>query len=94
MRKPPRTIGAVKCCSYTALLFFHPDFTVGIGISPIRGDIISFADYTAGEEFHLAPKNICLFIYYTIQCFLSTLIELFSPRAVHLDSEKLFAVCT
>jgi hypothetical protein len=40
--------------------FFHPDYTVGFGISPNQspgqkpGGV---ADYTAGREFHPALKN-------------------------------------
>lgn len=45
--------------------FSHPDSTVGSGISPDR-DLAIFAGYTAGKEFHLAPKRLenslsCLF---------------------------------
>ena len=43
----------------------RPDYTVGIGISPIRGtQKRSFADYTAGGELHPAPKNIHLSLLY------------------------------
>ena len=35
-------------------IFFHPDFTVGIGIAPIQR--IALADFTAGREFHPALK--------------------------------------
>ncbi len=45
---------------YTALavrfIFFHPDFTVGFGISPNQP--IRLAGYTAGRESHPAPKII------------------------------------
>ncbi len=41
------------------LCFSHPDYTVGAGISPARRHL-AFADYTAGEEFHLALKQIML----------------------------------
>jgi hypothetical protein len=33
--------------------FSHPDFTVGLGISPSQ---LSLADYTAGRELHPALK--------------------------------------
>ena len=36
-------------------IFFHPDYTVGCGISPHRA-LLRFADFTAGQGFHLAPK--------------------------------------
>ena len=37
------------------LLFFHPDCTVGIGISPIQ---LALADFTAGRELHPALKTL------------------------------------
>ena len=47
------------------LAFSHPDYTVGIGIAPIRGKPqpvflrrLRKKFITAGEDFHLAPKNI------------------------------------
>ena len=67
---------------YAAFLFFRPDYTVGIGISPIRGrgpSALPFADFTAGEEFRLAPKNI----------FYLSMIILRFPRFVN-KSEKVF----
>ncbi len=36
-------------------IFSHPDFTVGLGISPNRLPM-EFADFTAGMEFHQSPK--------------------------------------
>lgn len=53
-------------------VFFHPDFTVGTGITPVRQrrftvvSVPPFADFTAGQEFHLAPKIICC--YYFMLC--------------------------
>ena len=50
-------------------VFFHPDFTVGTGITPVRQrrftvvSVPPFADFTAGQEFHLAPKTICCYYY-------------------------------
>ena len=46
-----------------AHIFFHPDFcitavTVGFGITPNQ---LARADYTAGEEFHLALKQISIY---------------------------------
>jgi hypothetical protein len=39
--------------------FFHPDFTVGTGISPVQSFCYErVADYTADREFHPAPKKI------------------------------------
>ena len=45
-------------------LFYHPDYTVGTGISPVREHEL-FADFTAGGELHPAPKKIQLWIYYS-----------------------------
>ena len=36
------------------IIFFHPDYTVGIGIAPIQ---LSLADFTAGGELHPALKS-------------------------------------
>ena len=44
-----------------APIFYHPDFTVGQGISPYREHLL-FADYTAGMEFHQSPKILYFFI--------------------------------
>ena len=38
-------------------IFFHPDYTVGYGISPYRA-LLRFADFTAGQGLHLAPKML------------------------------------
>jgi len=38
-------------------IFFHPDYTVGYGISPHQA-LLRFADFTAGQGFHLAPKML------------------------------------
>ena len=34
-------------------IFFHPDYTVGTGITPVQ---LTLADYTAGRESHPALK--------------------------------------
>ena len=41
----------------TRSLFFHPDYTVGPGVSPSQPPK-RVADFTASREFHPAPKNI------------------------------------
>ena len=41
------------------LIFFHPDYTVGFGISPNQS--LRLAGFTAGEELHLAPKIFLLY---------------------------------
>ena len=46
-------------------IFFHPDYTVGTGITPVQ---LARADFTAGRELHPALKTfsfICLQRYYT-----------------------------
>ena len=35
-------------------IFFHPDYTVGIGVAPIQRNAL--ADFTAGRELHPALK--------------------------------------
>ena len=53
---------------------FHPDYTVGIGIAPIQERRLPFfADFTAGEELHLAPK---LFYFFRLVHSLSYYIQL------------------
>ena len=42
-------------------IFFHPDFTVGYGIAPYQ---LLLADYTAGQELHLAPKTVIFSVNY------------------------------
>ncbi len=46
--------------------FSHPDYTVGSGITPDQPPEKNafsprVADYTAGREFHPAPKNLLLY---------------------------------
>lgn len=43
------------------IIFYHPDSTVGTGISPVQPCITQVADFTAGREFHPAPKTNILF---------------------------------
>jgi hypothetical protein len=49
------------------VFFFHPDFTVGSGVSPNqpREALLAFsrvADFTASRESHPTLKNFLLFI--------------------------------
>ena len=50
----------------THLLFSHPDYTVGYGISPYpdlnQCQVLrkTLADFTADREFHPAPKNFSI----------------------------------
>ena len=64
MNAPRRNLRGAKNTIYKPplKLFYHPDCTVGIGISPIRGRaFLNFArpswTLTTGGEFHPAPKN-------------------------------------
>ncbi len=40
-------------------IFFHPDFTVGTGVAPVRLPDRQFADCTASGDFHPALKISC-----------------------------------
>ena len=40
------------------MLFFHPDYTVGFGISPNQRIMRSRASFTAGGDLHPALKNL------------------------------------
>lgn len=55
-KRPAKMRGAKK---YAFPFFYHPDYTVGTGISPVREHTL-FADFTAGGESHPAPKKIQL----------------------------------
>ena len=44
-------------------LLFHPDYTVGVGISPTRLQM-QVADFTASGESHPALKNYSLRIHF------------------------------
>ena len=60
--KTKTKIPAAKCRFFA---FFHPDYTVGTGVSPVQ---LARADFTAGRELHPALKTfsfICLQRYYT-----------------------------
>ena len=46
------------------VFFYHPDYTVGTGIAPVR-ELALFADFTAGGELHSAPKKIQLYLSYS-----------------------------
>ena len=46
---------AYKISLHALLIFSHPDYTVGIGITPIQLQT-QVADYTAGGESRPAPK--------------------------------------
>ena len=39
--------------------FFHPDFTVGFGISPNHA--LRLVGYTTGRDFHPVLKNFCIY---------------------------------
>mgnify|MGYP001700337119 CR=1 FL=1 len=44
-------------------IFFHPDCTVGTGITPVQ---LSLADFTAGREFHPALKIFIIYFDFII----------------------------
>ena len=47
-------------------IFFHPDYTVGTGVTPVQ---LSHADFTADREFHPALKTFLFrFSYYIPKC--------------------------
>jgi len=45
-------------CGAQVFIFFHPDYTVGIGVSPIQSGLLGHgvAGFTAGRELHPALK--------------------------------------
>ncbi len=47
--------------SFDSRFFCHPDYTVGFGITPNQRTS-AVAGYTAGEELHLAPKKMMIFV--------------------------------
>ena len=57
-------------CIYHIRIFFHPDFTVGLGISPNHA--LRLVGCTTGRESHPALKNSYLFykpMICTLKCF-------------------------
>ncbi len=54
LKQPHRMDFPAGLLSY---IFFHPDYTVGCGVLPHRV-LLRFADYTAGQEIHLATKML------------------------------------
>ena len=58
-------------------LFSHPDFTVGFGFTPNQDLFVnkSFADYTAGREFHPALKNFILLLMVLFVLFYTHIIQ-------------------
>jgi len=49
----------------TKNFFFHPDFTVATGVSPVQL-YIEVAEFTASREFHSALKIYFMHIYYML----------------------------
>ncbi len=43
---------------------FYPDYTVGVGIAPTQ---LALTDFTVDREFHPAPKNDLVVIYYRLK---------------------------
>ena len=46
--------GCMQIQNRPAAIFFHPDYTVGTGITPVQ---LARADFTAGRESHPALKT-------------------------------------
>ena len=62
-KTPGTTMLRVQKTDETAcFVFFHPDYTVGFGIAPNPAPK-ALADYTAGREFHPAPKTLLTCVY-------------------------------
>ena len=64
--------------------------TVGTGIAPVRG-LAPFADFTAGGDFHSAPKNIRFVLLYRAARKLSTVC---APPAQSAIGTGLFRPCS
>ena len=43
---------------------FYPDYTVGVGIAPTQ---LALTDFTVDREFHPAPKNDLVVVYYRLK---------------------------
>ena len=70
--------GCMQIQNRPAAIFFHPDYTVGTGITPVQ---LALADFTAGRELHPALKNI-LFpsVLYRIMLYYSTIFYTFFTK--------------
>ncbi len=60
--------GGASVPSVAIRIFFHPDFTVGSGVTP---DLPKLADFTAGREIHPALKFV-IFLTFSCYCILLT----------------------
>jgi hypothetical protein len=65
MLSGPTYTGNATVTSYKA--FYHPDYTVGSGVSPDPA-LDALAGYTADRELatwspHPAPKALCMYLY-------------------------------
>ena len=60
VNKNPKHINMLRVY-FTENVFSHPDFTVGYEIAPYQ---LLLADYTAGQELHLAPKTVIFSVNY------------------------------
>jgi hypothetical protein len=65
LKAPQKNYGAYDI--HISIVFYHPDFTVGSGITPLR---LALADFTAGRDFHPAPKTIYIRFDYSFSAFL------------------------
>ena len=80
LKRSLQALGAGGDPAGDAVIFFHPDYTVGTGITPVQ---LALADFTAGRElrpalkihidygiydtcFHIACQAFCNLLYYII----------------------------
>ena len=64
---PFRAYQQLSCYGHDVIIFFHPDYTVGSGISPDH--TLRLAGSTAGRELHPALKIFSFYVhYYTPAC--------------------------
>lgn len=74
-------------CIYHIHIFFHPDFTVGLGISPNHA--LRLVGCTTGRESHPALKNSYLF-YRLMICTLKCFVKVFLIIKNNIVKEIIF----
>jgi hypothetical protein len=57
-KKPKDLNSDLRALSYRIAIFFHPDYTVGIGITPNQLPCGSSRTVTASGDFHPALKTL------------------------------------
>ena len=63
-KKTPFLTGAKKTSKKMSFSSFYPDYTVGVGIAPTQ---LALTDFTVDREFHPAPKNDLVVVYYRLK---------------------------